>query len=214
VTQLCFNANGGSNPSYDANNLYCRQIARGPTGELSNVDVLQLNLGGYKTSGIDAQLDWRVPVGPGDLTLKGVVSRLLTYKLQNRPGDPFDEYAGTIGNTQVQGGGSNKPHWRGLMTLNYQIGAASLGGAWRYIGSQKASSCVGVPNCTVEGVKAFSYFDLNMSVRPADNFTIFANVNNLFDKTPPQYPIASGNVDTSAYDAIGRRVSVGARVNF
>lgn len=221
VVALCFNRNGGSNPGYDAGNSYCQQIRRDPgTGDIVNVDVLVYNLGGYKTSGIDFQVDWRFGLAdlgisgdPGKLVFKGIATRLLTYTLQNRPGDPWLEYAGTIGNAQVENGGTTKPRWRVLGSVNYLIGPINVGGTWRYVGPQSASSNVGTTG-TALGVKTRNYFDASLNAEVTRKVSVFANVTNLGNLKPPVYPIGSGSVDGATYDLMGRRIAVGATVHF
>ena len=79
--------------------------------------------------------------------------------------------------------------------------------------------------CVVEpgfrSISAKHYFDLTAVWHAAENFTFTAAVLNLFDKEPKivgsnigSTSYNSGNTYPSTYDAIGRRFSVSARLNF
>ena len=100
----CFNGDG-SNPDYSNSNYYCSLIGRDPaSGGINNALMPYLNIGGYRTAGVDVQVDWSVrlaDVGIGGGGMKfgvsSVINYLDTYKVQNQPGSPFQEYAGTIG---------------------------------------------------------------------------------------------------------------------
>jgi len=212
VLNLCFNGNGTANTALSNSNNFCQQVRRDPgTGDISNIDVFLFNLGGYKTTGIDTQVNWRLPLGEvglsdrwGQINVRAVATRLLSYELQNRPGDPFLDYAGTIGNAQVASGGVTKPHWRALMSVNYDVGPANLGLTWRYIGNQQASTNIGAAT-RAQGVHAVSYVDLNLAYKLTDRLTVFGAVNNLVDLAPQIYPAGSGSADGSTYDQLGRR---------
>ncbi len=79
--------------------------------------------------------------------------------------------------------------------------------------------CVVQPD--FRSISAEHYFDLTAVWRAAENFTFTAAVLNLFDNEPKvvgsnigSTSYNSGNTYPSTYDAIGRRFSVSARLNF
>ena len=78
----CYNLDG-SNPTYDAANPFCAAMRRNPTtGGVDTVAAPYLNLGGLRTSGIDAQIDWKIPVGPGSLDLNILANFTDSYEMQ------------------------------------------------------------------------------------------------------------------------------------
>jgi len=58
-------------------------------------------------------------------------------------------------------------------------------------------------------IKSRTYVDLGAQFNVADNFTLNATVNNLFDRDPPYVTYTS-----AIYDVIGRYFQVGAKVRF
>ena len=216
----CFNADG-SNPSYDPANLYCSLISRRPeSGLIGVVNSPLLNLGGYRTSGIDVQADWTIRLNDlgvggnsGSLKLGAVVNYLDHFKIQNLPGSPFQEYAGTILNTQIDPLSSARPRWKSLVSATYTNDAFDIGIRWRYIDAMKNAGNVGNTG-TVPGVVAVSYFDVLASVRIKGGLQLRAGVTNLLDRAPPQVSTVIGNTDYSTYDLVGRRFFVGGRLSF
>ena len=215
VLSRCFNASGATNASYDPANLFCGQVSRAGDGTISQVRAQSLNLAGYRTSGIDFQVDWRfktetlgLPDG-GELSFNGVANRLETFKIQSLVNDPFLEYAGTIGNGQIDPVAISRPRWKGQLYSSYGNGPFQLGFTWRYIGPMNNASNVGNTG-TAAGVPHRSYFDLNARIRVANRFELFGSVVNIGDTDPPTYP-SQGLSDFATYDTLGRYVSVGFR---
>lgn len=216
----CFNADG-SNPTYDAANLYCSLINRRPeSGLIGVIKAPLLNLGGYKTSGVDVQADWTADLS--DLGLSGdlgairvstVVSYLDSFKIQNLPGAPFQDYGGTILNTQIDPLSSARPRWKSQTSVAYLKGAASLTFRWRFIDAMKNAGNVGNTG-TTPGVGEVSYYDLVGQAALTDSVHLRAGVINLLDKAAPQVSTVIGNTDYSTYDLVGRRFYVGIRLKY
>src|SRR5690606_18745885 len=95
VQRQCFDA--AFNSDLDPGSAFCAGVDRNQNGTLGNVTRTFLNNGRFKTSGIDVQLDWAVPVGPGRLSLNSVLNYLIDMKAAELPTDPLVEYAGSQG---------------------------------------------------------------------------------------------------------------------
>ena len=205
----CFNTNGTSNPSYAANNLYCTLLGRrNINGNLEEAQVATLNLGSYKTSGIDFQVDWAAGLGAlglsdnyGSVGVNVVGTYTRKFLLQSLPGGPTLDY---LGATSGAISGGTVPKWKVNTTLNYDVGRVGLSLRWRYIGSLRDASTVTNPASTVHGVPAYSYFDLNGRWRITDKLSLRAGVNNLFDKDLPLIGTTVGTTDVATYDPLGR----------
>ena len=211
--QQCFNF-GGLNPSLDPANFYCALIRRDAGGLLASIDEPLFNLGSYQTAGLDFQLDVVKEFGGfGSFSLNSVVTYVTDYKIQTLQTDPVLDYAGTIGNVQIDGFSASHPELKQTTTLSYFRPGGSLSLRWRYIGKQDNSANVGVENGTALGVPAVSYFDLigRASVGETLNFRI--GVTNLTDKQPPRFG-GPASTDTSTYDLIGRRYFFGLTKRF
>ena len=220
IVQKCYNLDG-SNPNYSVNNIYCNLLRRDPsTGNISFVQETQLNLGAYKTSGIDIAFDWAfgldavgLPSKLGGLRLSATVTRLLDFEIQNFAGGPYVQYRGTIGSSTTIADPAY-PKWKGVGDVIYTNGPVSLDLQYRYIDAMLDTSLIGTGN-TGAGTPSYSYFDVNGSIQVNPRFTFRFGVNNIGDRAPPVYPsFAQSNTNPGVYDVVGRRFYAGARVKF
>lgn len=214
----CFNSNG-SNSSFSASNIFCQQIQRDAGGNISEVLTPRLNLASYKTSGIDVQFDWNADVeafGLGDngrIGLNLLVSYLDSYKIQNIAGASFADYAGTIGNAQIDEFTISYPKWKLNATVSYGKGPFNVALKARWIDKMYNSQDAGLTTRTRPGVAARTYFDLTTRVGVTESFELRAGVLNLADKQPPVWT-GEGATDLALYDVLGRRFYMGARLKF
>ena len=209
----CYNFTG-QNPDYDPQNINCQLIERDASGLLAEIEEPLFNLASYQTSGIDFQVDAAVDIGGvGRMFLNSAVTYVIDYKIQSTSSDPVLDYAGTVGNAQIDGFSSTHPAWKHVTTLGLAGDTGSLSLRWRYIGQQDNSAIVSNPDSEADGVPSVSYFDLVGRLNVDDRFELRAGVNNLFDRQPPEF---GGNsvTPTSTYDVIGRRFFVGATARF
>ncbi len=239
--RLCFdptfNPLISTNPVAAAATPQCRAIERvAGTGALGNVQTTYLNNGRFRTQGIDLQLDWTVPVGPGELSLNSVFNYLITFKsaplpIEAGPAGQLVEYAGTLGpsgNAGVAENGLNPGafRWKLFSTVGYSFGPADISLQWQHLPSAKSINFPSTPNTPFVGSPAYNLFNLNGSFRLNDIVTLRGGIENLFDKAPPvsDYNAVTTtglatNIGTSPingyfFDVIGRRFYVGASVRF
>jgi outer membrane receptor protein involved in Fe transport len=185
-----------------------------------------VNNGRFQTDGIDAQLDWSAPVGPGTLSLNSQFSYLLHFKSAELPTDPEIDYAGTQG-PNANGLNGQSFRWKLFSTLNYAVGGATIGLQWQHLPSIKNAAAVTNPANTTTGAPSYDIFHLNGSYALTDNVTIRAGVNNLFNKAPPitgvnlantsaatTGQLMGGSVGGLSYDDIGRTFYLGANMKF
>jgi outer membrane receptor protein involved in Fe transport len=215
----CFNSNG-SNPNYSNDNVFCQQIQRDSGGNILQVQTPRLNLASYKTSGVDVQLDWSAPfdalgLGSSDnrLGLNAVVSYLAHYKIQNLAGSPFVDYAGTIGNGQIDEFTISYPRWKVQTTINLGIGPADFSFQTRWVAAMYNSLDAGSATHSRAGSDSRVYFDLTSRFQVNDKFEFRFGVLNIADKQPPVWT-GEGATDLALYDVLGRRFFVGAHVKF
>ena len=204
--QLCFNA-FGTNPTYSAANPYCQIIARAPGNGLSaNVYDVYQNQGGIKTSGVDLNIDWRLPAGPGTLDLNGVVNYLGDYKRSFLNGLPFVEYADTISSTQAYF------RWRPITTVTYALDNWTAGLRWRFTPRTRDVSCAA--QCDAPPTASYSTFDLFGSYALNSKVQISGGIDNLFDRDPPVVGGVLGNTNLGEYDVIGRQLYLALKAKF
>ena len=202
------------NPSYAADNYWCTLFGRDPgSGEI--VDMLETfrNFATQTTSGIDFQLDWSLPVGPGELAIGWYVGWLDKFELQTTSGVPADESAGTIG-----GFAGSYPEWKWLASVRYAFSDLDVGLSWQYVDSTVDKSRFG-PKTTDYKVPHRDYFDVDAGYSFKDGWldgvTIRAGIENLTDEAPPIFPFwVNANTDPSQFDVLGRRYYVTMALKF
>jgi len=208
--QKCFNLDG-SNPTYSTDNFFCQQFERSSTGLFSYVNQPYLNLGGYKTSGVDIAVNWQMPIAAFDATsiaFSTNANYLNSFEVATFSDSPYQEHAGTISNA------TSFPEWKVVNALTLTMGDVSLTTRWRYTSSMKDSSIVTNPDGTTEGTPAYSYIDVSANVHINDNLSVRLGINNLSDKTPPVVGGALGVTNRGVYDSVGRTAFVSATAKF
>lgn len=212
----CYNI-GGFNSSYSAQDQFCKLITRSTTtGEVSDLALPYLNLGGLKTKGIDFQLDWRIALdelGVGNntsLAFKSVVSYLDSYQRKDLPGTAFAEYAGTIDYTNTL----PLPKWRYLNTMTLSVGEFDLGLRWKHMNAMEDVSRALNPASTIAGVPAYDTFDVTARLVVAKNYELRAGITNLTDKDPLVIGGTPSQTLPDIYDIVGRSFFVGLKAKF
>jgi outer membrane receptor protein involved in Fe transport len=98
------------------------------------------------------------------------------------------------------------PHWRATGSVSYTNKDVSVDARVRYVGGGKFNHALNIAN---NDIAARVYVDLGAQATIDDKLTLFANINNLFDRDPPLTTYGSIH-----YDSIGRYMTVGAKVHF
>ncbi|MDQ1153959.1 outer membrane receptor protein involved in Fe transport [Brevundimonas sp. SORGH_AS 993] len=208
--QGCYNAQG-QNPTYDATNGYCQLFQRDPlTGNVVQARELNQNLATLKTSGIDAQVDYRIDAADvglpdiGAFNVNVVVGWLENWERQDTAGGPFINRTGTIDSVF----GNTFPEWKLLTSVNWSKGPFGAGVRWRRVGEMTQFGTTNV-------LEPLHYFDVNASWSINDAVALRAGVNNVGDESPRVYsPGVQANTDPSTYDVLGRRYYVGLTAKF
>jgi outer membrane receptor protein involved in Fe transport len=217
--------------------FFCSQVVRNPAN--GTIFGTTLGAGGYingttvnvaKTvnEGIDFQASYQLPLQDWGMDRIGGLSfnfnGALLLKQDNVPipGDPAYDCAGYYGPTCA----TVNPEWRHQARVNWTLPGvdATVSLAWRYWGSTKYErlsddpALAGAPNLFVNKIKAYNYFDVSGLWNVADNVSLRAGVNNVFDKDPPLIPsaVVGGGLPNTypMYDLLGRRLFVGITANF
>ncbi|WP_264943877.1 TonB-dependent receptor domain-containing protein [Sphingomonas canadensis] len=179
--------------------VYCALVARDNAGALVSIDLPKLNIGTLRTSGIDFEARYALPLGGSkQLIFRGLATRLLKYKTQS-----------DVSTTVVDQLGAIQPRWSGNFTLNYRTDQTSVFLSARYLGSAVFSNEES-SKPDLNDIKAQVYFNatVEQTIDLGDTeMRLFLNVKNLFDKAPPYgFEFDGGN-----YDLIGRRFVAGVR---
>lgn len=208
----CYNLDG-SNPSYDAANVYCQIIQRNATtGGVDIIATPYFNLGGLRTSGVDAQIDWQFPLGPGNLDVNLLANFTNSYEVQLLEGSAWQEFAGTIDGTQ--NGGIPLPDWKTLTSVTYRLTNFEAGVRWRHLPSMDDVTAVTRPASPAPGVPSYDLFDLTLAYRLNDGILFRGGVNNIADEEPPIVGGTIGQTQPGTYDILGRYYYAGLQLNF
>jgi iron complex outermembrane recepter protein len=209
----CYNLDG-SNPTYSATDQFCQLLERDPSGQLSIIGQPFLNLGGLRTDGVEAQVDWSVrlaDIGLGGGNAKvyviSAVGWLRHFEIQTLPGTPFQDFAGT--NTI----GSPRPEWKALTTLGYRSDAFGVGIRWRFQDAMRDITAVTTPTAPQPGVGSYNLFDIFANTH-IGALELRGGITNLFDRDLPIVSSSQTSTDPATFDAIGRSFYVGASIEF
>jgi outer membrane receptor protein involved in Fe transport len=214
VLQRCFNP--AFNPNFDPTNEFCQLVSReSATGTVTEISTTFLNLATLKTSGVDVQLSHAVDFGPGQLRSNLAIGWLNSYEEQSLPGEPFLEYAGTIGGPANRSVDNDvHPEWKVSFTPTYAFGDATVSMRWRYLSSMADRQTVLNPSSTLPGVPSVNYFDLFGTYALTDDVLLRAGVTNIFDEDPPEVSGQIGQTRIGTYDVIGPSFSIGLQASF
>ncbi len=197
--------------------LFCDQyIYGGAGGTLSEVRRVPLNLSSLKTSGIDVQMDWQVPLFTGTLALRALGNYTLTGR-QELLGE-VNNFVGSLGPDSAVTG---FPRARGIFSATYNSGPFSGTVQSRFIGAAKLNNAWGPNDVDDNSIPAIAYIDLRASYQISDAFTVYGTVDNLTNKAPPIVSAGPARGFSATYfapvrndihDAIGRTYRIGVRV--
>ena len=206
----------------NANSATCRSIVRLGNGQLDYVSVSSNNIGSLKVNGIDAQVDYRIPL-PGalslgedaSLSLQAVASWLFERTQQVLPTSAPQDCAGYYGaGCSVGTGGFITPDFKLNVGGTYSSGPLTFGIQGRMIGDLELYRTA---TNVVKSVDPVWYFDTSFRIDATDKLALFGGINNMFDRQPPilgSVLVGDANTDVSLYDTLGRRFFIGATMKF
>ena len=211
ILDICY-----SSPSLD--NASCGRVSRDSSGQLVQVDSPYLNIASLHTSGVDAEIAYRLRLvdlfasARGDLLLR-LLGTHLEEKSESPDGILKVERAGEVGPDNF-----GLPKWRFNLGVTYDLGRFGAHAEVRYVGGGKIDNTLTAEDLDINDVDARWYLDL--SVRHAwelgeGTMELFGGLNNVFDRDPP---LAVSNfiqptaTNTGLYDVIGRQFYAGVRL--
>ena len=204
----------------------------GETGGFRVNDVVSTygNEGQIKLSGIDANLSWSLPAGPGRVSVNLNGNYTLNSSIRAFDGQPMIDYTGTTGTGAlgVSTGSSFKYRLFGVLGYNWGPATASL--QWQHIpetedgGEAQFLNGLSPAGTDISGLPAYNLFHFNAGYQVNDALRLRFGVDNVFDIKPPLTGV-DANIDRSLgelpggnyslfHDVQGRRFSFGASVNF
>ena len=228
IVNLCFQGNAA----------FCSLITQDANHSISYVNNQAVNLGKDTTRGIDFEADYNLPLErfganmPGSLNFRVLASYLYDLIIDPGNGGGIFNYAGQSGPTAAFGGFNTSPKWQANGFVSYSTGPFSGTVQLRYIGPGRFTtttasgglavapgdagySTTNVNSISSNSVPSAWYVNLSASYSVTKNFTLFGNIDNLFNKTPPIAPGGNGYPTNPVYfDTYGMSWKVGVRARF
>jgi len=217
----------------------CASVYRDPSNGVNNQvgafrtnDTVSTyaNEGLVKISGIDANLNWSAPVGPGRLSLNLNANYMLDFSIQTFEGQPVIDYVGTTGSGAQGTQQGSSFEYKIFGNLGYSVGPASVSLQWQHLPKTEDGGEAPFLNGLVaagtdnNGLPAYNLFHLNASYQVNDALRLRFGADNVFDIKPP---ITGTDVNTDPtlgelpngyysfyHDLQGRRFSFGASITF
>ncbi|WP_298670373.1 TonB-dependent receptor [uncultured Sphingomonas sp.] len=188
----------------------CAQIERAPAippatlGAPTVIHSTYINLAQYKTRGLDIEASYVLPMSrisnmPGSLRFRALATYVPKVEINN--GVAVIQRAGDVGDNVNFG----TPKWRGTGSITYTNSDFSIDARVRYVGGGVYDHTLDIAN---NKITSRTYLDLGGQTT-VGGFTLFASVNNVFDRKAPLTTYGS-----IFYDSIGRYLNVGAKVHF
>ena len=200
-----------------------------------------VNAGFLKTSGIDVDATYRLPMASFGWDKFGGLSFHFTgtylHDLVTNPGIPRTDSAGHTVTTYDCAGlygvstcGTPSPKWRHQFRTTWRTpwNGLELSGNWRYYGSVDFAGTSNNPfliqpvHAADAHIGSQSYFDIAAQIRVQDRMTFRVGVNNVADKEPPLVgssaggtnALYNGNTYPGIYDPLGRYLFAGFTADF
>lgn len=195
---------------------YCNRVSTSATGVITGILRQYENLDTFKTSGVDFELSYGMPMTWNLLRADGD----LRFRLLASYVDKFATTATAAGVTVDDAGEYNNPHWTAFASIGYEGERWSLTLEERWFGGGA------VDNTLVEGLAAanginrndvpsslYTNVTLQYALNPASAWDaqIFLRVNNALNEEPP-FP-ETGTAAGTLFDPMGRNYRLGIRFN-
>jgi len=189
----------------------CGLISRDPVSNMViQVNTPALNLQTVNLSGIDFEVDYRTRVFGGSLALRGMVNYVDTIEYDD--GEVKVTLDGSL-ETPFLFGTNGSPHYRGVLSADYENSGASLYVAARYIGSANFNNRLTSKDLNVRRTPSVVYLDASTTYDLTAGTQLFLSIQNMLDRDPP-ITNGGGGATRSVYDVIGRVYTTGVRVSF
>ncbi|KVV26664.1 TonB-dependent receptor [Burkholderia cepacia] len=191
------------------------QVVRNANGSIAYVTLPYRNLSSLDTDGFEATFRQTVATKIGTFTLSGDWAYMWHFKMP--VGGVERDYAGNNGALHQPFGGSS-PRWKGNTDLSWNHHQWNATLSWLYVGPYaQAILAPGTYPGMADGVASYSQFNLMIGYTGFKHWTLYAGIDNLFNRKPPFDPVwmaGPTGYDSSLYTYVGRFAQVGATYRF
>lgn len=201
IEDSCYTSTGLSSPFCAENGTRTAQ------GNLINATALESNLGVTKTSGIDFDLNYLVPLADNQsLSFSNELTDLVGYVEQQVPDGPFLNLKGRLSTINTGLYPAAYPVLRDTFTGTYNIGRFSFNYTMRYIDSMTyndGSSDFSAATDRFYATNQVFYHDIEGTFT-WKKYQVVAGIDNLLNKDPLFVLDTSTNTAPQVYDVLGR----------
>ncbi len=196
-------------------------------GQLTGVQGVTANVAEFKTRGLDFQTSYRQPMEDfglaGVLNISVLATHVLSFKSSTDVSTLFPNGIDRAGQTGAAfGGPAGLPKWLGNATIDYEVAGIGINTNIRFVSKSNQNNGLFGPDqagynpalttsINDNNVAAATYLDLGLRYNFGSDrrFQVYFNIDNLFDRDPPQ-----PTEGTAYYDTLGRTFKGGARFRF
>jgi iron complex outermembrane receptor protein len=214
--------------------IYCPQLVfAGGAARPTQVNVFPLNSAVDSTSGLDMAARYTHPLFDGAMVWE-LNGNYTDQQTRTALGITYDR-AGALG-ASPDSYASGIPKLHATLAATYDQGPWSLTAQGRFIGAARLTNgpegVAAITSASLSGagvlsrgdifglvddnnIPAIAYLDLRAAWRFDEHVQLYGAIDNLLDTAPPQIVSTSGGTGTNqqVYDALGRAIRVGVRVN-
>ena len=182
------------------------------TTSLAGVSTVFGNGPGVLTDGIDYQINYSMPIGPGDFSIGATATQVLNLRDTAALLDGFtvEGASNRLGELNLLGAARAAPEWsvNAFTTYRFDEHVFRLQADWR---SKVVDDRPG--NQFGENGEDPVYIDLIYLFNVTENLRFTAAVENIFDRDPAKYEIEYG-YDARLGSALGRTIEVSLKADF
>jgi len=208
---------------FNGDQMLCALITFGPGNTLSEIRNININLQWLKTSGIDMEAAYNLPLSRFSNAPGAFDFRLLATHTFENATNLFGVVTDRVGET----GGTGSPDWLATLYVGYTVAGFQGNLTTRYISSgvlnalyidpsDAAYATTTVNTINDNKVDSVVYFNLNASYKFGQDgrYQVFGQVNNLLNEEPPSAPQLQFPSNPVYFDLVGRTYRAGIRFTF
>jgi outer membrane receptor protein involved in Fe transport len=215
--QICFDPENTSH-------VFCDNLRRDATGNVSEIEQLTSNRGLLETAGIDTQVQFVADLpdalalgsSGADISVNVFWTHMMTNKEQENPSTQILDCAGYFGDPcDTDARVSVYPENRVTSNIHYRSGPFETHLTWRWIDGMDNAAPLGTairgepdPNLAIPSVGSKNYVDLGFAYGFGDALTARFGITNLLESDPPMMAAnalyGGRNSDYGMYDVFGR----------
>jgi iron complex outermembrane recepter protein len=184
-------------------------VVRNPNGTIAYVNMDYENLNTLTTEGFELNFHQAIPIPVGTVSLAANWAYVWHFKQESSAGTV--DFAGNDGAIDTPFGASF-PRWKGNTSVGWDYQSFTTTATYQFTGPYVLTQMPG---------RTPAYGQVNLTERYGGfrNLTLYATVNNLFNRQPPYDPLwlefpTATPYDPSLYTDEGRYVEVGATYHF